>query len=386
MNAGVRRELSATIGMPWPGLYLPIFYVYGLGSALLVGSASNRSDSLDLATALWVTGDLAVSIGAAVCLDRFARSARDLRLPDPGATMRRIYAWLGTFLVIVPILLFRIFMPGGRELILATVIMPVCLGFPRLARLVRPPGRSRSGAPAPGGRYPIRSPSGVIRVYVGSAFAPVPVASRAFVSRLSVAAIGLAPLLLAGSAAARPMRWLVPYYLGGSAALIWVWLMNSLARFNVNRSAQFAELALLPGLGSAASQRRAFYRAVLGPPMVVLAFFSALALMWERATSHPWRQIGFLGGVLAFLMLLSAVNIVGQLLVVRTRPTTRVMQIYLLSLQFYATFISIRAESLLAVTFPLLFCGSLTLLSVIAVVSVVGHVRRLARLPHPFLR
>jgi len=385
MNPVLRRELSATIGAPWPGFYLLIFYVYGLGSALLVGSAVHNPGVLDLATMLWVTGDLAVVIGAAASLDRFEKSARELRLPSHASTMRRMYALLCTFLVVVPTVLFGTLISDGRQLIWTTLIMPLCLLWPRLARYVRPHGPSRSGVSTNNWVHPIRAPSDAIRVYLGNAYAPVPLASRVFKLRLVAAVLWTAPLIFAETDIMRPVRGFAPYYLGATGGLVWAWLTTSLARFIAGRSAAFAELALLPGLGNPASQRRAFYAAALARPMYACTFFAALALMWAWSMSHDFRSIALLAFVLSFLMLLSAQNIVGQLLAKQTvRSTT--LQVYLLSIQFYIAFVLLSRASDFAEKFTYIFLSSLVLLAAILLVITWRHVRRLAQLPHPFVQ
>jgi hypothetical protein len=389
MSTIVRQELLATFGKQ--GLILFVLYVYSLGSSLLIGaSLQKQAGVLDLTTTIWTAGDIAVVVGAAASFARFARSARELRLPDHRPVMLRSYALLLTLLVLVPIVLFRIFIPDGCRLIWITLAMPLGLLWPKLAQFVRSRMPSRVGVLAKAKRYPIRSPSDAIRVYFGNAFAPVPIDSRVFNLRiLGVALLSVPLLVLAETDIARPVRWLAPSYLALIAGLTWVWLMTGLARFIVGRAAAYSELALLPGLGNPARQRRAFYLAALARPMGVYAFFSTLALLLVWSTSHTMRLVMQVAALLVFLALLSSGSIVGQLLVQRSgRTPTVANQVYLLSAQLYVAIVLMNSASTLAHLadkYTLIYFSSLLFLAAILLLLVARYARRLARRPHPFL-
>lgn len=388
MSTIVRQELLATFGKQ--GLILFFLYVYSLGGSLLIGASLHKRVVLDLTTVIWTAGDLAVVIGAAAGMARFAKSARELRLPNHRKMMLRSYALLFTLVVIFPIISFRIFIPDGWRLIWITLAMPLCLFWPKLARMIRSRTPSHWSAIAKAKCYHIRSPSDAIRVYFGNAFAPVSIASRVFKLRILAVVLLAVPLVFAQTDVARPVRWLGPFYLALTAGLTWVWLMTGLARFIVDRESTFAELALLPGLGNPASQRRAFYLAALARPMCVNAFFSALALFWAWSTSHALRPVVKLAAVLVFLALFSGGNIVGQLLVQRSKRTHKVTgQVYLLSAQLYVAIVLFNSVSVLAdlaERFILIYFSSLLLLAAILLILTARNARRLARRPHPFLQ
>src|SRR5271170_706881 len=358
MSTIVRKELLATFGKQ--GMVLFVLYLYSLGSSLLIGASMQKPVVLDLATDLWTAGDLAVVIGAAACMARFAKSVRDVRLPNHRHTMLRSYTLLFTLIVIFPIILFRSFIPDGRRLIWITLAMPLGLLWPQLAQLVRSRTPLRVGVLAKTKRYPIRSPSDAIRVYFGSAFAPVPSGSRVFKLRILGAVLLSVPLVLAETNIARPVRWLAPFYLALIAGLTWVWLMTGLARFIVGRAAAFSELALLPGLGNPACQRRAFYLAALERPMCLCAFFSLLAVLLAWSSSDALRSVAQLGAVLVFLTLFGGGNIVLQLVI--TRPASMpkpANQVYLLSMHFYVAVLLVNFAWVLADRFIFWFFASL---------------------------
>jgi hypothetical protein len=211
-------------------------------------------------------------------------------------------------------------------------------------------------------------------------------ASAEFRLRIVAGILWSLPLVLAQTPVASSLRWLVPFYLGLSASLVWVWMVLGLARFIVTRSATFAELALLPGLGNSRSQRRAFYLAALTRPLGVSAFFSVLAIAWAWSRTSAWYSVAQLSCLLLFLMLFSGSNIVGQILLRRTTRTRTAKQIYLLSVQFYLVYMLMISARRLAGEFPLIFYVCLVLFAAFLLVVTGRYVRKLAARPHPFLQ
>ncbi len=404
----MRRELSAVIGTSRHVILLAFFYIYGLGSALVIGSVSRGPGVIDLATVFWAGGDVAVVVGVGACLARFTRTVRELRLPVPAGTLRRVHALVGAFVIVIPIVLFRIFVPEGRELIGATLIVPLGLWLPRLGRDLgwrrgvgaRGEGGRGMGAGASSthGRHPTRSPSDVIRVFMGSAFAPIPVASGRFAARLLLWVLWGSGLMVAergislrpASCVVPTANWVVAVYLAVTGVGIWVWLMASLAGFFHARPAAFAELALLPGLGDAARQRRALYWAVLARPMVLWAFFSGLACLWAWSGRQDARYVELIGGALAFLALFSSYFLVLQLLGKRTVPTTKIMcAVNLCNIPFVtASLVSnaVRYMSKMPGLAGEISLGGLLIVTAIMQFMACRYAWRMARLPHPFLQ
>jgi hypothetical protein len=391
MSTPLHHELSAIYGAP-KGLIPVILYALCLGSNLLVMATAHTSAAvLNLLTLMWIVGAFPLVFGAATSMDQFVKSARELRLPDHRPMMVRHYALLLTLVVVIPIVLLRIFIPDGWPLIWIILGTPLGLLWPKLAQLVRSGTPSRARVHTKTRHYPIRSPSDAIRVYYGNAFAPVPMASRVFKLRIFGAVLWSLPLILAEADFARPVRWLVPFYLGLTGSLAWVWLMTGLARFNFGRRAAFAELALLPGLGNPKSQRRAFYFAALTRPMCLCAFFSVIAVMWEWSTTHALRPVVQLGIALIFFMLFGGGNIIGHLLLQRTPRAPPAKQAYQLSMPIYIVFslmysASVLAEKRTPTSFIFIFYSCLLLLAAFQLIWTARYVRRLAERPHPFLQ
>jgi hypothetical protein len=238
----------------------------------------------------------------------------------------------------------------------------------------------------------------VIRVFLGSAFAPIPVASRRFAARLLVVVLWGAGLMLAergisirlASWVVATASWVVPVYLGVTGVGIWVWLMTSLAGFIHARPAPFAELALLPGLGDAARQRRALYWAVLARPMGAWTFFSVLTCLWTWSQGHHARDVGLVGSALAFLALFSGYLIIVQLLAPRTVPTTTLLLVF--QLCYLPLITANMVWSAVGDVFKMpsrvgmIALGGLLICTAMVQFMACRYARRLARLPHPFLQ
>jgi hypothetical protein len=374
------RELLATCGADHVAM-LCIFYVYGLGSALLIGSLELPA-AVNLATGIWAAGAIATTTVAAVAMDRFMLSARELRLPSYGHVLLRSYALLLGLILIVPIVLFRIFIPVGRELVWATLATPLGLLWPQLMRFVRSflPVRE---LPRRDGRHPSNgSPTETIRMYIGRAFAPVSFASPAFKLRILGVLLWSATFVLT-AASARP--WAAQWYLAVTAILMWLWFMNGLAQFIQNRAASFSELALLPGLGHPRSQRWALYRATLAPPLLTCSVLAALSLILASRKSDAADEVLRYGLILLVVLLVNAGTVFAQLFKKGPTRLTRCGLLLQLSMSIYIGPSLLRLSPHLPGWFTYALLATVFACAASLVVVTWMHARKLARLPHPFL-
>jgi hypothetical protein len=379
MISAAPRELLATFGADHVAM-LCIFYVYGLGSALLIGSLELPA-AVNVATAIWTAGALATTTVAAAAISRFTLSARELKLPSYGLVLLRSYALLLGLILIIPIVLFRIFIPEGRELVWATLATPLGLLWPKLMKFVRSILPARALPRFDGKHASIDSPTETIRMYIGRAFAPVAFASRVFTLRILGVVLWSVPLVLTITSA-RP--WLAQWYLALTAILILLWFMNGLAQFIQGRAASFAELALLPGLGHPGSQRWALYRATLVPPLFTCSFIAAISLLvsWKSDATDQLLRYGL---ILLVVLLTNASIIIAQLFKKGPTRLTRFGLLMQLSMPIYIgpSLLRLSPHSPGWLTYALLAtvsAGAATLLILTWI-----HTRKLARLPHPFL-
>jgi hypothetical protein len=191
------------------------------------------------------------------------------------------------------------------------------------------------------------------------------------------AAIGLPWLGASGG------RWAVTTLAVAAGGLVLSGFLTQLP--NLTRG-QIAELALMPGLGAPAAQRRALCGAVLTPPLLwlglVLAFGSA-DLLLER---EPLSSVGMLAVCLFVLWLTYAVFALQKLAALPAKRQSFISEFLLLYLVVYASgtyYWMYAAHPQLRLWFwfwitPVLWS--------IAIASAIGFsVRRLATAPHPFL-
>jgi hypothetical protein len=373
------RELLATIGADHVAM-LCIFYVYGLGSALLIGSLEVPA-AVNLATGIWTAGALATTAIAAAAIRRFTMSARDLRLPSYGLVLLRSYALLLGLILILPIVLFRIFIPEGHQLVWATLAALLGLLWPKLTKFVRSTFPAHALTRFDGRLSSIDSPTEAIRMYIGRAFAPVSFTSRVFTLRIFVVVFWTIPFIVSITSA-RP--WVAQWYLAITAILIWFWFMNGLAQFIQSRTAAFAELALLPGMGSPPSQRWALYRATLTLPLLACSFIAALSLLvsWKSDAADQLLRYSL---ILLLVLLTNASIIIAQLLKRGSTRLTRFGLLMQLSMPIYIGPSLLRLSPQLPgwLTYASLATVFALGASLLIVTSI--NIRKLARLPHPFL-
>jgi hypothetical protein len=193
-----------------------------------------------------------------------------------------------------------------------------------------------------------------------------------------VGAIGLPWLGASG------WRWIVIIFGLATAGVVSTGFLLQLSKLT---RGQIAELALMPGLGAAAAQRRALCRAVLAPPLpwlgaVVLLGSADLLLLGDE----PLAGIGMLAVCLLILWLTYAVLALQMLATLPPKRQNFISQFLLLYVIVYGAgnYYWVYAAH---PQFRLWFWFWLTpvLLSV-GIVSAIGFsIRRLAAAPHPFL-
>jgi hypothetical protein len=380
MISAAPRELLATFGADHVAT-LCIFYVYALGSALLIGSLAVPA-AVNLATGIWVAGSLATTAVAAVAIGRFTLSARVLRLPSCGHVLFRSYALLLALILIIPTALFRIFIPEGRELVWATLAAPLGLLCPQLMKFLRSLLPVRALPRRDGGFPSTDSPTKTIRMYIGRAFAPVSIESAVFKLRILSLVFWSLPLLLTvANGRPRAAQW----YLAATAILVWLWFMNALAQFIRCRDASFAELALLPGLGHPRSRRRALYCATLALPLLACSFLAAISLILMSWKSDAADQILLHGLILLVLLLGGASVVIAQLFRKGHTRLTRFGLLLQLSMPIYIwpSLLGLSRHSpgwFRYTVLGFLFAGVGSV-----VIAAWMQLRKLARLPHPFL-
>jgi len=314
------NELLATFGFEG---FAPLcaVYVFTLGPALLVGT-SHLPGSAAFAVGLWTSGAFIIALASGFCLSRFAWDVRELRLPAYRHVLFRIVSALVSMTLVLPVVLFWILVPGARHWILLILAAHLGLVLPITLRLIRFKGRMHRASLARAPRYSVRSASEAIGMFIGRSYSPLPTEPRALCF-LAVGVFGWsAPLALLLTSTHPLWNDLAPLYVALTVVLSWGWFMTGLARFARNRLGSFAELALLPGLGDSANQRRALYRAALTRPLVMVACGLVVGILTVGSAWHSPVQLArfSLGGAILLTFCVSAVF---QLLNLKSAVTIR---------------------------------------------------------------
>ncbi len=155
--------------------------------------------------------------------------------------------------------------------------------------------------------------------------------------------------------------------------------------------AQLAELALMPGLGAPAAQRRALWRAVLSPPLLWLGIVLLLGSAGLRLQGEPLSSVGVLAACISIMGLMYTVRALSKLATFRQRRRSFSFESLLLYFWIYWVYLELsllqngRGFGLIWHWFPRLFITVGILVGFMIAIVIGFPVRRLAMAPHPFL-
>jgi hypothetical protein len=383
--SGLRpKELLATFGMERL-TSLWVVYLFCLGSALVIGSTRLRALAA-MATVLWTVGALVITLVARQSFLRFAAAAREIRLPDYTSVLKRSHAWLLGLTLALPILLFWSLIPEGRYWLCITLLVPLGVQSATFFGRSHSNEASRQSAAAVrAGNAPLRSPGRTIRMFIGRAYAPVFIRSRTFSVKASCVVLWSVSLWLILISTA--LVWM-EIYVALTALGVWTWYLRSLGQFVRGRPGAYGELALLPGLGNVAAQKRGLYWAVLAPPLASLAGLIGVGLLAAYGVDHSaahliGRSVGW-----AIFLLYCAYGILQLVFSKRTVTTWEALALpsfvplviaptLFRAPPIHAWFAPSPLERILLIT--------LFLFAVVPVCLLWIYVYGLARSPHPFL-
>jgi hypothetical protein len=262
------REWSATLGQSVLAP-LAVIYVFSLVPALLLGTAP-LPGWLIAAAFLWTCGALSMVAICAYRLSRFRLDSRELLLPARRSVLRRtILAWAAV-IVVLPDIGFWVLVPRARHWMTLITAAPVLAALSISFWLRHSQGRPEAQSSGNFRRRPPRSPGQVIAMFMGQPFMPFPSGARVRAGTALCLILWATPAAFLLISSATTWKHLTAVYLALTVILTWVWFMAALARFARDRPSNFAELALLPGLGDAARRRHALYRAILLRPMLLM--------------------------------------------------------------------------------------------------------------------
>lgn len=265
---------------------------------------------------------------------------------------------------------------GSRPASLAERLRTICIRIDQRGAREHAPWMASSRH----GSWERQPPVQIVRTCLGGMFVQLSrqlIIGAVLLALFIVAAIGL-PWLGAGKG-----RWAVTI-LGLTAA--GVVSTNFLTQLSNLTREQIAELALMPGLGAPAAQRRALCRAVLAPPLlwlgVVVLFASADLLI----KGEPLSSVGMLAACLFIMWLTYTIFALQSLTTLPPKRQSFISQFLSLCLVIYAagSYYWVYAAH---PQFGLWFWFWITpvLLSVGVAGTIGFSLRRLAASPHPFL-
>lgn len=224
-------------------------------------------------------------------------------------------------------------------------------------------------------------PAQIIRACLGGMF--VEPSHRQMV--IGVVLLTLFVVALAG------LPWLAPH--GARWALIPLALVAAgllstafLAQISKLTRAQWAELALLPGLGAAAVQYRALCRAVLVPPLLWLGVVLLLGCAGVLLTGQPIANVAVLAICIFIIWLTYAIFALQKLATFPPKQQSLISEFLLLYIGVYAVYPIYTAHALMQMIHLFWWTSIIPVLLSVGIAGAIGSsVRRLAMAPHPFL-
>lgn len=270
----------------------------------------------------------------------------------------------------------RMIARGSRAASLAERIRTLCTRIDQGGALKRAPGMARSAGDA-GVR---QSPVQIVRTCLGGTFVRPSrrlIIGAALLAVFIVAATGISWL---GERAGRWTVTILALVAGGLLASGFLTQISKLTR------EQMAELALIPGLGLPAAQRRALCRAVLAPPLLWLAVVLLLGSADLLLIRDPLPSIGMLAACLLILWISYAVFALHKLANLPAKRQSFIAEFLLLYLAVYASGSYYWVYATQPQVRLWFWFWSTPVLFSFAIAAAIGFsIRRLASAPHPFL-
>ena len=223
-------------------------------------------------------------------------------------------------------------------------------------------------------------PVQIVRTCLGGTFArhsPQLMAGAVLLALFVVAAIGLPWLGTSG------MRWVVITLALVAAGLVSAGFLVQLAKLT---RGQIAELALLPGLGTPAAQRRALCRAVLTPPLLWLGVVLLLGAADLLLEGEPLSRVGMLALCLFVMWLSYAVFALQKLAALPPKRQSLISELMLLYVVVYGSGVYYWLYTTNSQLRPWFWLWITPVLFGVGIASAITFsLHRLAAAPHPFL-
>lgn len=312
----------------------------------------------------------------------------------PGALrLRRQARFLASVLLLPALALSVAALYAGPETqewgptVLALAVSPALglLALSRRRRFIRqglrpPPLVSREAASGYGSRER-QLPAQVIRTCLGGMFAEPStrqvVTGAALLALFAGAAVG-SPWL-----GAKAARWAMMPLALVAAGLVSTGFLAQLSKLT---RAEWAELALLPGLGAATVQYRALCRAILLRPLLWLGVVLLLGCAGILFTGDSLSNDGVLAICILIIWLTYAIFALQKVAAFPPRRQSFISEFLLLYIGVYAIYPAYAAHTLTQLLHLFWWAAIIPVLLCVGMASAIGFsLRQLARAPHPFL-
>jgi hypothetical protein len=267
----------------------------------------------------------------------------------------------------------------------AALLLPVAVEWQRLRTLcirIDPPRPLRQAPKAPSrdGAWKRQPPVQIVRICLGGVFAQLSrqlIIGALLLGLFIVTAIGLPWLGESG------LRWVVGALALTAAALVSAGFLTQISKLT---RAQLAELALMPGLGAAAAQRRALYGAVVSAPLLwlgIVLLFGSAGLLFKGA---PLSSVGLLALCLFVTWLAYAILALQKLATFPPGRQSFLAEFMLLNIWVYVVYPVYATHSFTRLFHLFWWAWIIPILLAVGIAVAIGiPVRRLAAAPHPFL-
>jgi hypothetical protein len=295
-----------------------------------------------------------------------------------------LFALLAAALVLLPAAVMlsvavewrRVIRRGSRSRSLAERLRTVCIRIDQPGALRYAPTMATSRH----GSWESQPPVRIVRTCLGDMFAHLSrrlIIGAMLLALFIVAAVGLPWLGASG------LRWVIGALALTAAGLVSAGFLTQLSKLTRE---QLAELALMPGLGAPAAQRRALCSAVISAPLLwlgIVLLFGSAGLLFK---GEPLSSVGMLALGIFIIWLAYAMFALQKLATFPPRRQSFIAEFMLLYIWIYAFYPVYAAHSLTTIFHLFWWAWIIPVLLGVGIAGAISiFVSRLAAAPHPFL-
>ncbi|MGH8216945.1 MAG: hypothetical protein ACREUT_00025 [Steroidobacteraceae bacterium] len=270
----------------------------------------------------------------------------------------------------------RVIRRGSRPRSLAERLRTICMRIDQPWALTHGPrvASSRHGS------WERQAPVQVVRTCLGGMFVQLSrqlIIGAMLLALFIVAAIGFPWLGASG------LRWVVGALALTAAGLVSAGFLTQISKLTRE---QLAELALMPGLGAPAAQRRALCSAVISAPLLWLGIVLLSGSAGLLFKGEPLSSVAMLALCIFIIWLAYAIFALQKLATFPPRRQSFIGEFMLFYIWVYASYLVYAAHFFSRILHLFWWAWIIPVLISAGIAAAIGiSVRRLATAPHPFL-